>query len=178
MSNSSAAFAGEIHVISGCMASGKSLYLISLIEKYQNHCKVGIYSNNPYIESRYNNLRIPCRQIRSAQEIDLEQFEIYAFDEAQLFDEEIVKICTKLTQKGKTVYVSGLDLDYKSIPFSGMATLMALATTVTKLQAQCSACGKPASRSFRITREKQRVLLGKENYTPLCLSCYHKKQTE
>jgi thymidine kinase len=177
MANSSVAFAGELHVISGCMASGKSLYLISLIEKYQNRCKIGIYSNNPYIESRYNNLRIPCRQIRSTDEINLDEFDIYAFDEAQFFDEEIVNVCLRLAQKGKTVYVSGLDLDYRSVPFSGMATLMALATSVTKLQAQCSACGKPASRSFRKTLETQRILLGKENYAPLCLTCYYQRQT-
>ncbi|MCS6905530.1 MAG: hypothetical protein RML72_01820 [Bacteroidia bacterium] len=172
----SALATGELHVISGCMASGKSLHLISLIEKYQNHSKVGVYSNNSYIESRYNNLRIPCRQISSVREVDLEQFEVYAFDEAQFFDEEIVKVCTELVRRGKKVYVSGLDLDYQSIPFYGIATLMAFATTVTKLQAECTICGKPASRSFRKTQNKQRMLSGKENYMPLCLSCYNQKQ--
>ena len=67
-------------------------------------------------------------------------------------------------------------MDYKGVPFSSMANLMATADHVTKVHAICMGCGNPALYSYRKTNDNNLVQLGeKEEYEPLCRACYHVK---
>ena len=70
--------------------------------------------------------------------------------------------------------VSGLDMDYKGVPFGPMPKLMAVAEYVSKQHAICTRCGDLAHFSHRIVANEQRVLLGeKDAYEPLCRHCYN-----
>ena len=77
-----------------------------------------------------------------------------AIDEAQFLDEELGSICNKLANSGYVVYVSGLDLDFRGIPFPTMANVLAYADHVTKLTAICTVCGAEANRTQRLINDE------------------------
>jgi thymidine kinase len=64
-------------------------------------------------------------------------------------------------------------------PFGPMPALMAIAEDVTKVHAICVRCGRLAYVSHRIVKDERQVLLGeKDEYEPLCRSCYEKARKE
>ena len=70
--------------------------------------------------------------------------------------------------------VAGLDMTFQGEPFGSIPSLMAVAETVTKVQAVCSGCGEDAWVSYRKTENSSVVLLGeKNNYSPLCRKCFN-----
>ena len=94
--------------------------------------------------------------------------EVIGIDEAQFFDNGIVKICNDLANEGIRVIVAGLDMDYKGNPFGPMPNLMAVAEYVTKVHAICAKSGKLANHSHRISTNKSLIHLGeKESYMAL-----------
>ena len=98
-------------------------------------------------------------------------------DEAQFFDEKIVEVCNSLANDGVRVIVAGLDMDYKGVPFKNMANLMATSEYVTKVHAICPKTGGLAQYSYRKTKSKKRILLGKgDEYMPLSRAAYFKKE--
>lgn len=98
---------------------------------------------------------MPCHRIsgRNFQYISKET-DVIGVDEVQFFDESIVGTLTSLADQGYRVIAAGLDLDFRGEPFGVVPDLMALAETVTKLQAVCSVCGSPASRTQRLINGK------------------------
>ena len=71
--------------------------------------------------------------------------------------------------------VAGLDQDFQGEPFGQMPQLMAIAESVTKLQAVCASCGSPASRTQRLINGEPAsyddpiILVGaSESYEPRC----------
>ena len=77
-----------------------------------------------------------------------------AIDEAQFFDDEIVRVVEELADKQLRVIVAGLDTDFRGEPFGPMPELMARAEHVDKLQAICMVCGEPATRTQRLVNGK------------------------
>lgn len=75
---------------------------------------------------------------------------VVGIDEAQFFDDSIIEIVDKLSGDGIRVILTGLDMDFRGVPFSVMPTLMAMAERVDKLTAICMVCGRPATRTQRI----------------------------
>ena len=72
--------------------------------------------------------------------------------------------------------MAGLDMDYKGTPFKNMANLMATAEYVTKVHAICPKTGGLAQYSYRKTKSKKRILLGKgDEYMPLSRAAYVQK---
>jgi thymidine kinase len=101
--------------------------------------------------------------------------DIIAIDEVQFFDEGIVRIVQQLADRGHRVVCAGLDMDFRGEPFGQMPALMAIAESVTKLQAVCSVCGSPSSRTQRLidghpaSYHDPVILVGaSEAYEPRC----------
>jgi thymidine kinase len=166
---------GSIEVVCGSMFSGKTEELIRRL-------KVEIFS--PKADSRYsenalvshNANSIPSTPVENASSILLfaSNVNVVGIDEAQFFDEELPDVCNVLANRGVRVIVAGLDMDYKGQPFGPMPEIMAIADSVTKLQAVCVRCGNPAMYSYRLVNDDNKILLGeKETYEPRCRSCYH-----
>jgi thymidine kinase len=76
--------------------------------------------------------------------------DIVAIEEGQFFDPALPDVVERLADSGKQVVVTGLDRDFRGIPFGPMPRLMALADQVTKLTAICMVCGEPATRTQRL----------------------------
>ena len=101
--------------------------------------------------------------------------DVVGIDEAQFFDDEIVRVCNDLANKGVRVIVAGLDMDFKGNPFGPMPNLMATAEYVTKVHAVCTRTGNLAQYSYRKAKSDDLVLLGEvEQYEPLSRAAYYK----
>lgn len=170
---------GWIEVICGGMFSGKTEELIRRLRRAQiARQRVEIFK--PKVDNRYDSdhvvshssLRIEAKALKSASEILVELSEktrVVGIDEAQFFDEDLVQVAEKLSNRGLRVVIAGLDMDFKAEPFGPMPRLMAIAEYVTKVHAICSICGGTASRSQRTARDSEQVFVGaKDAYEPRC----------
>jgi len=151
---------GWLEVICGSMFSGKSEELIRRVRRAQ-FAKQKVQVFKPALDNRYseeavvshNGTSVTCKPVKSAQEILaelLEQTEVVAIDEIQFFENDIIDVVTTLANRGHRVIVAGLDQDFRGEPFGPVPALMSIAELVTKLQAVCSVCGSPASRTQRL----------------------------
>jgi thymidine kinase len=101
--------------------------------------------------------------------------DVVGIDEAQFFDDEIVRVCNDLANKGVRVIVAGLDMDFKGNPFGPMPNLMATAEYVTKVHAVCTRTGNLAQYSYRKSKNDNLVMLGEvDEYEPLSRAAYYK----
>ena len=101
--------------------------------------------------------------------------DVVGIDEAQFFDDEIVRVCNDLANKGIRVIVAGLDMDFKGNPFGPMPHLMATAEYVTKVHAVCTRTGNLAQYSYRKAKSDALVLLGEvDEYEPLSRAAFYK----
>lgn len=174
---------GSIEVICGSMFSGKTEELIRRLNRARiAKLKVEIFS--PKADTRYdedaivshNASKITSTPVDTASAILLlaSDAHVIGVDEAQFFDNELPEVCTALANRGIRVIVAGLDMDFKGRPFGTMPTIMAIAESVTKLQAVCVRCGNPAQYSYRLVHDNSKILLGeKESYEPRCRACYN-----
>tara|TARA_R100000988_G_C3986494_1_gene160058 strand:+ start:199 stop:855 length:657 start_codon:yes stop_codon:yes gene_type:complete len=175
---------GWIEVICGSMFSGKTEELIRRLKRAQfARQKVEIFK--PTVDTRYEEDHVvshDSNQIRSTSvpaaaniPILADNCDVVGIDEAQFFDDEIVKVCNDLANRGVRVIVAGLDMDYKGNPFGPMPALMATAEYVTKVHAVCPRTGNLAHYSFRKSNNDNLVLLGEtEEYEPLSRAAYYK----
>ena len=173
---------GWIEVICGSMFSGKTEELIRRLKRAQfANQKIEIFK--PSIDLRYNDELVTSHdqnQIRStpvpaAANIPIlaDGCDVVGIDEAQFFDNEIIKVCNDLANTGVRVIVAGLDMDYQGNPFGPMPGLMATAEYVTKVHAVCTRTGNLANYSYRTSSKDDLVILGeKENYEPLSRSAF------
>ncbi|WNH08741.1 thymidine kinase [Thalassobellus suaedae] len=175
---------GWIEVICGSMFSGKTEELIRRLKRAQfARQKVEIFK--PTIDVRYNEDMVvshDANEIRStpvpaAANIPIlaDGCDVVGIDEAQFFDDEIVRVCNDLANKGIRVIVAGLDMDFKGNPFGTMPNLMATAEYVTKVHAVCTRTGNLAQYSYRKSKSENLVLLGEvDEYEPLSRAAYYK----
>ncbi|MDA9843345.1 thymidine kinase [Flavobacteriaceae bacterium] len=173
---------GWIEVICGSMFSGKTEELIRRLKRAQfAQQKIEIFK--PAIDLRYDDQlvtshdqnQIPSTPVPAAANIPMlaDSCDVVGIDEAQFFDDEIVKVCNDLANRGIRVIVAGLDMDYRGNPFGPMPALMATAEYVTKVHAICTRTGNLAHYSYRTSKEDDLLLLGeKENYEPLSRAAY------
>ncbi len=175
---------GWIEVICGSMFSGKTEELIRRLKRAQ-FAKQRVEIFKPAIDIRYDEEKVVSHddnEIRStpvpaAANIPIlaDGCDVIGIDEAQFFDDEIVRVCNDLANSGIRVIVAGLDMDFKGNPFGPMPNLMATAEYVTKVHAVCTRTGNLAHYSYRKSRNNELVLLGEvEEYEPLSRAAYYK----
>ena len=175
---------GSIEVVCGSMFSGKTEELIRRLKRAKI-AKLRLDIFKPCIDTRYSDTEVVSHDhttinstpVDSSQNILLMtgDVDVIGIDEAQFFDDEIVKICNDLANSGIRVIVAGLDMDFKGNPFGPMPVLMATAEYVTKVHAVCTRTGNLAHYSFRKSDDKRLVMLGEtEEYEPLSRAAYYK----
>lgn len=175
---------GWIEVICGSMFSGKTEELIRRLKRAQ-FAKQKVEIFKPAIDVRYDEDMVVSHdenQIRStpvpaAANIPIlaDGCDVVGIDEAQFFDDEIVRVCNDLANKGVRVIVAGLDMDFKGNPFGPMPNLMATAEYVTKVHAVCTRTGNLAQYSYRKSTNDSIVMLGEvDEYEPLSRAAYYK----
>ncbi len=179
---------GWIEVICGSMFSGKTEELIRRLKRAQ-FAKQKVEIFKPEIDTRYDEDKVVSHDsnviqstpVPAAANIPLlaDGCDVVGIDEAQFFDQEIVKVCNDLANKGVRVIIAGLDMDFKGNPFGPMPALMATAEYVTKVHAVCTRTGNLAHYSYRKAKSEDLVLLGEtDEYEPLSRAAYYKAMTK
>jgi thymidine kinase len=154
---------GSLEVITGPMFSGKTDELIRRLRRARiARQKVQVFF--PAIDSRYAGYaygkvtshagaEFDAAPVRAAQDIFRlveDDTRVVGIDEAQFFDDDILRVADRLMAGGLRVIAAGLDTDFRGEPFGPMPSLMAQAERLDKLQAICMQCGEPASRTQRL----------------------------
>jgi thymidine kinase len=152
---------GWIHLITGCMFSGKTDEMLRLIRRAEIAGR-RVVLIRPAIDDRTaagsvesrSGVTYKARAVGDSGEIPPivsgERASVVAIDEAQFFDDGLAGIAELLAAEGRSVLISGLDQDFLGRPFNSMPTLLALADQVTKLTAICTVCGADATRTQRM----------------------------
>jgi thymidine kinase len=152
-----------LHVIAGCMSSGKTDELLRLLRRAE-YARRRIMLVRPDIDdrtsadfaesrskARYPSIVVPrsepVRILELARERDAD---LVGIEEAQFFDERIVDVVQTLRSSGRHVIVTGLNVDFAGRPFGAMPTLLALADEISTLTAICVVCGETATRTQRL----------------------------
>ncbi|MDR9798534.1 thymidine kinase, partial [Aeribacillus pallidus] len=142
---------GWLEVICGSMFSGKSEELIRRIRRAQ-FAKQEVKVFKPTIDNRYREDAVVSHNGNSVIAIPVatpaEMFryisaatDVVAIDEVQFFSDDIIDVVQTLADRGYRVIAAGLDQDFRGEPFGPVPALMAIAESVTKLQAVCTVCG-------------------------------------
>lgn len=175
---------GSIEVIAGSMFSGKTEELIRRLKRAKiARQKVEIFK--PAIDTRYSAAEVVSHDENSIMSTPVEtsgnimllagDVDVIGIDEAQFFDNGLIDVSVALANMGIRVIIAGLDMDFKGNPFGPIPGLMAVADHITKVHAICMRCGDVAQFSHRFSKAEKLVLLGeKDEYEPLCRSCYTK----
>jgi len=151
--------AGWVHVICGCMFCGKTDEMLRLLRRFTIAGRTVVLIK-PRLDTRTEDGAVISRSgahhtavpVGNSREIEhlVGYSDIVAIEEGQFFDEDLPVVVSRLADAGKQVLVTGLDQDFRGIPFGPMPRLMALADQVTKLTAICVVCGEPATRTQRL----------------------------
>jgi thymidine kinase len=152
-----------LHVIAGCMSSGKTDELLRLLRRAEIArrrillVRPDVDDRTPaeYAESRsharYPSVLVPrgepVRILSLARERDVD---LVGIEESQFFEDSLVRAVETLRQSGRHVIASGLNTDFAGRPFGPMPELLALADEVTMLTAICVVCGETATRTQRL----------------------------
>lgn len=150
---------GWVHVICGCMFCGKTDEMLRLLRRFAIAGREVVLVK-PRLDTRTDAVTVISRSgahhraiaVDSSSEIPgvVGDADIVAVEEGQFFDEHLPEVVEQLADGGKQVLVTGLDRDFRGVPFGPMPRLMALADQVTKLTAICVVCGEPATRTQRL----------------------------
>ncbi len=150
---------GWVHVICGCMFCGKTDEMLRLLRRFSIAGRHVILVK-PRLDTRTDEITVVSRSgaqhqavtVDGSSEIEarVSEADIVAVEEGQFWDEGLPEVVERLADSGKHVLVTGLDRDFRGIPFGPMPRLMALADQVTKLTAICMVCGEQATRTQRL----------------------------
>jgi thymidine kinase len=150
---------GWVHVICGCMFCGKTDEMLRLLRRFSIAGR-RVLLVKPRLDTRTDADRVFSRSGAQHEAVTVDdssqiegvagEADIVAIEEGQFFDERLPDVVERLASAGKQVIVTGLDRDFRGIPFGAMPRLMALADQVTKLTAICVLCGEPATRTQRL----------------------------
>lgn len=179
----------SIHLITGCMFSGKTSALINVAKMNKLLGKSVIVINYEH-DTRYNNSDkvmthsgmsfdcVPCAKdllFMLKEDSIVENADVICINEGQFFD-RLVDFCNCMCNLGKEVHICGLDGDYLRRPFGEILNLIPICDTYTKLHALCMSCknGTYASFTKKITKTDNLIEIGStEMYMPVCRKCYN-----
>ena len=152
-----------LHVIAGCMSSGKTDELLRLLRRAEIARRrillvrpdVDDRTPGEYAESR-SKARFPSVLVPRSKPVEIlslareRDVDLVGIEEAQFFDPSLVQTVETLRQSGRHVIASGLNTDFAGRPFGPMPELLALADDITMLSAICVVCGETATRTQRL----------------------------
>lgn len=176
---------GYLEVIFGPMFSGKTTHLI---QKYKQHTLLGhkIAVVNYMDDKRYSktelsthdNLTIECMFTYKLNDLlndnTVKESRVIIINEGQFFDDLLEFVLQMVEKEQKVVYVCGLDSDFQRNKFGQILDLVPYSDNVVKLKSLCMQCrdGTTAIFSKRITKDESLIVIGSDNYIPLCRKCY------
>jgi len=182
---------GYLELIIGPMFSGKTTSLMNIYDRNillgKSVCVINYSGDTRYHDSMlstHDKRMIPCTFASKLREIFtgdvvLEQHicDVILINEGQFFSDLYEVVMELVDEYGKSVYICGLDGDFKRHKFGQLLDLIPFCDKVDKLRSNCHMCSNNAIFSHRITNECDQVVIGSTNYVPLCRACYNKSNT-
>ena len=179
---------GYLEIILGPMFSGKTTLLVQHYKKFSyigrkvtviNYADDTRYHDS--LLSTHDKIMIPCvfaKTLASVKEI-VDAADVILINEGQFFVDIYEEVMKLVETRRKIVYECGLDGDFKRNKFGRLLDLVPYCDHILKLSSLCAYCknGTHGIFSHRISSERSQVVIGVDNYVPLCRSCYT-KQTE
>lgn len=145
---------GDLTVFAGPARAGKSAALRDALGRYRSALLFA-----PAVDGRDAAApdEVPVRAVdrshRGVAEIvraaRRERPHAVAVDGAQFFGDALVTAVQQLARHGFDVLAAGLHRDFRHEPFEPVSTLLDIADRSTVLDAECSSCGRRATRSQR-----------------------------
>jgi thymidine kinase len=177
--NNSEEIMGNINVYSGPMKCGKTQQVLN---EYKRQLITGkkVIMFKPNVDTREgadivktrNGIGVPSIGIDDISELKKYDADIYCIDEFQFLTGD-VSLIQNMADNGKSFYISGLNLTAEKKPFGKMNDLLCIADNVNMLTAICSNCkNENAVYSFFKGNKDQEIVIGDEEYMPLCRHCY------
>jgi len=186
---------GYLELILGPMFSGKTTQIIKIHNNYsyigKNVAVVNFAEDKRYHDSMlstHDHKMIPCILSHNIECIwyddtnnknnsyynELHNADVILINEGQFFKNLKPVVLDMVENHNKIVYICGLDGDFKREKFGDMLDLIPFCDRVTKLTSFCSNCrnGKKGLFSCRVSKETEQVVIGSDNYKPLCRQCY------
>ena len=180
---------GYLELILGPMFSGKTSTLKKIYDQCM-YCNIPVMVINYEADNRYcdasfmsthDKIMIPCVKGVSILEIleqnkeKVNESEVILINEGQFF-KDIDTVIHLVEELHKRVYICGLDGDFKKNKIGSLLDLIPHCDNVYKLKSLCSECrnGKSGLFSYRITDETDQVVIGVENYKPVCRVCFER----
>lgn len=170
----------ELHLILGCMYSGKSSSLLHKLHRYKSIGK-HVFFINSIIDNRNfdthntQDMKIKVHKTDTLKNVSIpSNINVIGIDEAQFFPDLVwfVENCLKI--HGMIIIVAGLDGDYKQEKFGDILSLIPKADKYEKLYAFCTLCknGTRAPFTKRIINTgttSPQILVGSNNeYIAVC----------
>ena len=180
---------GYLELILGPMFSGKTSTLKKIYDQCV-YCDIPVMVINYSADKRYSSedvmsthdkIMIPCIMANTIAEIidnygeKLSNTEVILINEGQFFS-DIQYVISLVEDMHKRVYICGLDGDFQKNKIGSLFELIPYCDNICKLKSLCSECrdGTPGLFSYRITNEVDQVVIGVDNYKPLCRECYRR----
>jgi len=183
---------GALHLIMGCMYSGKSTEILKIIRRNKILDKK-IMAINHTIDNRYGTNKIishdkseteciqisallPIIQFKNDYKIKFHKADIIIIEEAHFFEDLYDFVIQSVDTYNKTVYVVGLNGDFEKKPIGQINKLIPHCDTIQKLDALCTMCkdGTFAIFTKRIIDDENQILVGsRDMYIPVCRKHYN-----
>jgi thymidine kinase len=177
---------GYLELILGPMFSGKTTRLIQHYKAYKYIGKKIVVINysldTRYSEtalSSHDRVEIPCIFTNALSDESLWiDADVILINEGQFFADLVPNVVKMVDMYKKQVHICGLDGDFRRERFGSILDLIPYSDKVDKLSAFCGQCrdGTLAIFSHRVTTESAQVVIGSDNYMPLCRKCYKGNQ--
>ena len=181
-----------LEIFVGPMFSKKTSRLIDIYKQY-TFCNIPVEIINHCADTRYHDtmlsshdkVMVPCIQTdkisdvwfnnnqQSDNHLKLKNAAVILINEAQFFG-DLYECVLDMLKENKRVYIAGLDGDFSRNKFGQILDLVPMCDKITKLTALCSMCkdGTLGIFSMRLTKETQQMVIGSDNYIPVCRHCY------
>jgi len=184
--NSNMSKTGYLDLFIGSMFSGKTSKLIE-IYKQCKFCNNEIIVINYAGDTRYSDTMlsthdktmIPCIKSTTIQEVldkhpdSIKSCDVIIINEGQFFSD--IELVRELVDKhNKRIYICGLDGDFERKPIGNLLNLIPYCDNVCKMHSLCSICkdGTAGIFTFRLSNETEQVVIGSDNYIPVCRNCF------
>ena len=182
---------GYLEVILGPMFSGKTSRLLEIYRKYKGVRGKNVVVINHYTDDRYGENtelythsrdKIPCLPLKQLKDFEIPKNvpsnqTVLLINEGQFFTDVDVMVPKFVEEYNMRVFVCGLDGDFRRRKIGNIMNLIPYADSITKLTSLCRGCngecGKPALFTHRVSKETEQVVIGSDNYIPLCRKCYN-----
>jgi len=177
----------ELKIVIGPMFSGKTTSIIKQwkINKLKNikTLVVNYSEDNRYSQtnlSSHDRVEIPCIKLSKMLEVyslideSKERIQCILINEGQFFPDLHDVVQNLLKEKHISVFVSGLDGDYKMQKFGQILDLIPLANSVEKLHAVCYKCRGQADFTMRSSGSNEQKIIGTDDiYKATCRKCHN-----